>query len=175
MVLEVVREQCADRPLDDPFGEDLPQLLGEESGGDQLGRVGVDGNGLALWVDPLGEVPPGAGVIPLEGPQGKIASFAQLAAGVLAEVGAALELRSRGVVEEKPRLASLSGDPESCSWGRIVENVLLGLGRAEGGNPGFGELHFHGFRPCEESARRYYIGTKTGQQARDAVRCHWTP
>ncbi len=51
MVLEVVGQERAEGSLDDSLGEDLAELVREEGGRDVLGRVGIDGNGLELWVD----------------------------------------------------------------------------------------------------------------------------
>jgi hypothetical protein len=46
VALEVVGQERADGPLDDSLGEDLAELLREKGGGDVLGRVGINGNGL---------------------------------------------------------------------------------------------------------------------------------
>jgi hypothetical protein len=66
VVLEVVGQERADGPLDDSLGEYLAELVREEGGRDVLGRVGIDGNGLELWVDASGEVAPDNGVFPLK-------------------------------------------------------------------------------------------------------------
>src|SRR4051794_39654779 len=106
-MLEVVGQERADGPLDDSVGEDLAELLREEGGGDVLGRAGIDGNGLELWVDASGEVAPDNGVFPLKLFQGGVAGTAEPSARVLAEIDAAKLLRAWGAVEEEPGLASL--------------------------------------------------------------------
>src|SRR3954462_9226705 len=155
-MLEVVGQERADGPLDDSLGKDLAELLREKGGGDVLGRVGIDGNGLELWVDASGEVAPDDGVFPLKLFQGEIAGSAESAARVLAEVDAAELLGAWGAVEEEPGLASPAGDAQAAARGGLMEEVLLGLGGSEGGDAGFGESQFHG----SGGALRGRIGVK---------------
>jgi hypothetical protein len=53
-----------------------------------LARVGIDGNGLELWVNASGEVAPDNGVFPLKLFQGEVAGSAEPSARVLAQIDA---------------------------------------------------------------------------------------
>lgn len=66
---------------------ELPGIV-VEGGRDVLGRVGIDGNGLELWVDASGEVAPDNGVFPLRLFQGEVAGSAEPSARVLAQIDA---------------------------------------------------------------------------------------
>jgi hypothetical protein len=137
--LEVVGEERSDRPLDHPVREDLAEFLREKGDGDELGRLGIDGDRLELGVNAPGEIPSDDGVFPLEVFKGKVAGLSEPAARVLAEVNAAQLLRAGSGIKEKPRLPPLAGDPQSGSRGRLMEHILLGLGGAEGRNARFRE------------------------------------
>src|SRR5262249_30909311 len=112
--------------------------------GDELGDLGIDGHRLELRVDAAGEVPAGHGVLPLEVLEGEVSSLAESAARVLAEVAPPLVRRAWCVVEKEPGPACVAAEPQAGPWSGGVEDVLLGLCRAEGGNASFGQLHLHG-------------------------------
>src|SRR5436305_15321126 len=162
VALEVVGQERADGPLDHSLGEDLAELLREKGGGYVLGRFGINGNGLDLWVDASGEVSSDDGVFPLKLLQGEVAGAAEPSAWVLAQIDAAKLFRAWGAVEKEPGLASPAGDAQAGAGGGLMEEVLLGLGGSEGGDAGFCKSEFHGSGGRRGAGSGVKIGNRTG-------------
>src|SRR5436305_880372 len=73
--LEVVSQQRPDRPLDHSVREDLTEFLREKGGGDELGRLGIDGYRLDLGVNAPSKIPSDDRVFALKFLKGEIAGL----------------------------------------------------------------------------------------------------